>query len=55
MVGQKIAEGVRVAGAGLLAVEVGEKVHADRREMSEGRVRGYVARSSCGANWDGFT
>lgn len=28
---------------------------AVRSSRSPGKVRGYVARSSCGANWAGFT
>lgn len=55
MLGRNIAEGARVAAEGLVAEGEGVKEHAERRETSEGRVRGYVARSSCGANWDGLT
>lgn len=48
-VGANIADAERVSSVGVLT-------HTELMSLrSLGRVRGYVARSSCGANWAGFT
>lgn len=54
-VGKNTADAVRVTeSTGDTELET-DSLSADRSSRSRGRVRGYVARSSWGANWAGLT